>query len=329
MTSLNIYQDVLVSNSEQFYREITLGSGTYRVVATAHMLNSPSTGETVEIVSGHGHLNMVLVGLSILALVVGAIATGIFFTVLPFTVLVLIINAASKPSRPAPVYSGDRSSTPRPTEPTSEYQRQQVQTQNQIKTKSSPFSFDPESFAAKLTTKDWAWLMIALICFIGFIFDPNSPLLAVAIIIAAAIIYSVSEREKTKVRILNLLNNYPFTSVEFLEMQLGKKRKYVIKVLQFMILDDAMPITLDMGTLDVKVVGPLKPYLVQKEYVPTAARVETPEQSTEQEIETVAETASVQIIADPPAEITMHCTACGEGLIGKPKYCYICGQKTI
>ena len=28
-------------------------------------------------------------------------------------------------------------------------------------------------------------------------------------------------------------------------------------------------------------------------------------------------------------EITSHCTACGEGLIGNPKYCYICGQKTI
>ncbi|MCE7735840.1 MAG: hypothetical protein GPJ54_13245 [Candidatus Heimdallarchaeota archaeon] len=326
---LQVSENVIFSRSQDFFRQLSLDPGSYRVFATAYFVENAESAQDVEIASGHGSFNLVLVGLSVLAIVIASVSMGIFFAVLPFTIFMLIFNSINN------------SSKPRYVKPTKRKEHSEIEASTQTsqpvysspsKPKVTPFNFDPESFAAKLTTKDWAWLAIALIAFIGFLFEPDSPFLFFALIIPVVIIYSVSEREKTKLRMLNLLNTYNHTSVDFLKVQLDKKIKYVIKVLQYMILDDAMPIRLDMETLDVTVVGSLTPFLPQKEFARTTSSHQSSSNNIEQSTQGVVSNEVnpiVQVLIPDDSQIEMHCTACGEGLIGKPKYCYICGQKTI
>lgn len=326
---IQVAETVIFSRSHEFFRQLTLEPGSYKIFATAYFVENAGSSQDVEIASGYGNFNLILVGLSILAIVIASISMGIFFAVLPFTIFLLILNSVNSSSKPKHVKSVKRREY---IEAESSTQTSQPVYSPPTKPKTAPFNFDPESFAAKLTTKDWAWLAIALISFIGFLFEPDSPFLFFAIGITVVIIYSVSEREKTKLRMLNLLNTYNHTSVDFLKGQLDKKIKYVIKVLQYMILDDAMPIRLDMDTLDVTVVGSLSPYLPQREFETQGPTYRDspkyPEPSNQTNVSNDAST-QVQVVIPDESQIEMHCTACGEGLIGKPKYCYICGQKTI
>lgn len=324
---IQVTEIVIFSRSQEFFRQLTLEPGSYKVFATAYFIENAGSTQDVEIASGYGSFNLILVGLSILAIVIASISMGIFFAVLPFTIFMLILNSVNKSSQPKYVKPTKR--TEQPQTETSAQTSQPVYSPA-TKPKATPFNFDPESFAAKLTTKDWAWLVIALISFIGFLFDPDTPFLFFSIIITVVIIYSVSEREKTKLRMLNLLNTYNHTSVDFLKVQLDKKIKYVIKVLQYMILDDAMPIRLDMDTLDVTVVGSLTPYLPQREYE-TQSYKDSPNypEPSNHDVVSRDESTTIQVLVPDESQIEMHCTVCGEGLIGKPKYCYICGQKTI
>ncbi len=339
----DLFEDVIISLSTQYYRDLNLDSGDYRVVATLKLKSYADLSTRIDIVSGYGNVNLVLAALSILTLVIGAISMGLFFAVLPFTVFVLILNGFRKPKsqyQPEQRRSKTHRTSVSPSqineEQTPILQPQPIQSESEPVYRqgySKPYRFDPNSFTSKLTAKDWTWLIIALISFIGFIFAPDTPLIAFSIIITGVVIYSVSEREKTKYRILVLLKNNPETSVAFLSRQLGKKDKYVTKILQIMILDEAMPIVMNLYTKHVKVIGPLDPYIEdnQRIYQPlTPTRVDEGQiHVQEPEHSYTTQQTEPSAIALQNEEITTHCTACGEGLIGNPKYCYICGQKTI
>ncbi|OLS25810.1 MAG: hypothetical protein HeimC2_17450 [Candidatus Heimdallarchaeota archaeon LC_2] len=324
-----IYEDIIFSQSTQYYQDLSLESGDYQVVATLHLKSTADPNTRIDIVSGYGNLNLVLAALSILALVIGSISLGLFFALLPFTIFVLILNGINKPKAKKQSYS--ETIEPRVSHSINQSQTKDIEpvTQQEF---SRPYRFEPNSFASKLTAKDWTWLIIALLSFIGFIFSPDSPFLFFSIIITAVIIYSVSEREKTKYRILILLKTNKTTSVAFLSRQLGKKEKYVIKILQIMILDEGIPIVLNLSSNRVQAIGDLGPFIKDNQRVYHPVTAQTDESEIPPQISEILEPVEQidPIEAQPQnSEITSHCTACGEPLIGDTKYCYICGQKTI
>ncbi|MFV2014548.1 MAG: hypothetical protein ACC656_03915, partial [Candidatus Heimdallarchaeota archaeon] len=115
---VQVLDNVITSRSSEFFRELSLEPGNYRVMATAYFKGATNSNETVEIASGYGSFNLVLVGLSILSIVIASVSMGILFTVLPFTVFVLILNSFNNTSKSKYVQSKTQHQSPEVTKST-------------------------------------------------------------------------------------------------------------------------------------------------------------------------------------------------------------------
>ncbi|MHA2170913.1 MAG: hypothetical protein ACXAB7_13540 [Candidatus Kariarchaeaceae archaeon] len=286
------------------FRNIYLTKGDYRIEVNTNY-------DQVSFVMGSGKFDAGLVTFTAVILIIFAVLMAIFWTVLPFTILSLVINSINNQGK-KPLQK---------TAPTKTQTAQPVTVQKAKVTK--PIIIHPDSWFSKLVRKDWILLAVATFFFFFlFVIESEGFGLFASIVLVAIVFYSVSEREKTKHRILVLLNHYPETTVEFLAVQLDKKKKDVISTLQIMILDDAQPIRLNLVNDTVTVVGELtiEPVVTsEKDYIVTPKEL----------VPTLATTGTVQVqdevMSEP--EAIYHCTGCGERLLDRVKYCYSCGQK--
>ncbi len=292
---------VWLHTSNDFFKNIWLPSGDYHIEVTAD--------QDTDFFMGSGVFDPGLVAISAIFVVMFAILMAIFWTVLPFTVAALIIKALDK--KP-PVAEPQVSSKIRPI------------TIKKAKSKKKPIVIHPDSWFSKLTRNDWILLGLGVFFFFLFVAEPDGVLLFFAVMFSAIAFYLVTEREKTKQRILVLLSHYPETTVEFLALQLDKKSKDVIKTLKMMILDEAQLIRLDLITDKVTVVGELVQPIQPKRVVSPEVTRQTIEPITTVVPESSVKQSTVQV---EPIRPVSHCTGCGEPLVGEVKYCYSCGQR--
>jgi hypothetical protein len=298
-------EDVVIITGVEAFRNLYLTKGDYRIEVTTNF-------EQVSFVMGSGKFEAGLVTFTAVILIIFGVLMAIFWTVLPFTILSLVINSINKQGK-RPIPKNGPAKT--------EYSTQRVTVQKAKTTK--PIIIQPDSWFSKLLRKDWILLGVATFFFFFlFVIESEGFGLFASIVLVAIVFYSVSEREKTKHRILVLLNHYPETTVEFLAVQLDKKKKDVISTLQIMILDDAQPIRLNLVNDTVTVVGELS---VEPVVTPKEDYIATPKEL----VPTLATTQAVQVqdeaISEPHG--IYHCTGCGERLLDQVKYCYTCGQK--
>ncbi len=290
-------------NGPEFLEERVFEEGTYRFVVTAD--------ENVQILFGEAQVNHGAAILTVILLLIFTFSFTIFWTIFPFAIAVLIINAM----KPAPAYKVGMDTKTKKKDPF-------------MKSLSRPI-FEENTYFSKLTNAEWAWLGVALFFFIMFFVEPEGPFFFLTVIIGIGVFYGVTEREKMKDRILILLEHYPETSVEFLAKQLGKKKKKdVIKVLQIMILDDAYPIQLNLSNNKVIKVGEFQSSTPIRTEVPVQAvnhtvQVKAPVKETVVEKKVEEKKPLVEQIEDE----AKFCNACGEHLVASVSYCYACGQK--
>lgn len=318
-------------------RQESLAAGSYKIVVSAE--------EDVGYTIGVAQFELALVALAAVFWVIFSIAVSIFFTILPFTIFVLILNAVSGSSTPR---------TP-PQSPQTQYAVQQQRSANftaapQSKPMRTSSYIKGTPFEA-LTKNDWIGVIAAVIFFIAFLAEPSGPFGFIALIIAAIIFYSVTEREKNKDRIQVLLQRYNQTSIKFLADQLDKKEDYVIEVLRLMILDDGLPIRMDLINGSVTKIGEFPELnlrygsdapgpIVQdqsKQQTPTPQAPTSQEQIVEQHVEEADEAPETPVEPDfgkvektkqgEVRDYASYCSSCGEGLLKETKYCYSCGAR--
>ncbi|MHA2253210.1 MAG: hypothetical protein ACXAD7_22805 [Candidatus Kariarchaeaceae archaeon] len=292
--------------AKEHFQNIYLSSGDYRVEVTVF--------EDTQFIMLSGAFSEGLVGLTAIFVALFAIMMGIFWTVLPFAIAALIIRSISKSSKPT-AYPPPRGAPHTDQEP--------VKVMRARAPKRRPIVIHPDSYFSKMTRNDWVVAGLAIIFFLLFIVEFETVGLVFAVFLGAVVFYNVTEREKTKQRILVLLRHYPETNIEFLSVQLDKKKKDVVKTLQIMILDDGQPIRLNLMQGSVTVVGEID----EKQYTlpSTRGQVEpvTPFPAVTKKVETREEV----VVPSREPEPTTHCTGCGEPLVSEVTYCYSCGQK--
>jgi hypothetical protein len=292
-----------------------------------------------------------LIALSAVFVTIFSVVFSIFNTVWPFALMVLIINAITGPIpsksrfrhyKRAPVAPQAPVAPVAPVAPAAVKPPVEPALPRPVKVRRASRSSLFDGF----TNNDWGALMIGAFFIFIFFVNPNGPFFFIAIVIIIGTIYNVNERERNRNRLLVLLTHYPVTSVDFLTEQIysnrGKnsnhgKKKRIIKVLQFMILDEGLPIQLDLATNMVKVIGKLP-----TSNLDDAIHATTPSSFQEPDapvapvapvkpvpVETVAPVAPVAPTKAPePVDEGYFCSGCGEKLVGKTRYCYYCGQKT-
>ncbi|MCY3410892.1 MAG: hypothetical protein INQ03_04560 [Candidatus Heimdallarchaeota archaeon] len=334
-----------VHDQHEFFDELNLDDGTYKSVVQAE--------RDVQVMFGISQLNHGAVFLSAILIALFGVSMALFWTIFPFAMMVLFINAISG-NEPTP----------------SRTRSQRVQSKEPFaKRAAKPFmEGNSNSVFHKLTNKDWGWLGLAVIMFFLSFVTPEGPFFFFTVITVVAVFYGMTEREKLKDRIVVLLRHYPETSVEFLKTQLGKKKdKDIIDVLQMMILDEALPIQLNLQNNMVKLVGkipetynssnrrghihqpiafrpvaqptpqPVAQAVAQPQVTQTPAqvqptnniniRVEQPPTQTTQPRPLTEQVEKQEPAKKEEAPLKNFCTGCGTELIAKVAYCYACGQK--
>jgi hypothetical protein len=148
-----------------------------------------------------------------------------------------------------------------------------------------------------------------------------------------------------------LLQRYNQTSIKFLADQLDKKEDYVIEVLRLMILDDGLPIRMDLINGSVTKIGEFPEMNLRYgddapgPVVRDQSTQQTPAQSPPQEPiaqepvveQPVEETEEAPVEPDfgkvekteqgEVRDYASYCSSCGEGLLKETKYCYSCGAR--
>ena len=304
---------------------------------------------------GYAKLNIGLILTTVVLYVVFSLLAAIFFTVLPFWLIIAIIEmigstgSSTKDSGPLQQAKVDQPGQPAPISHT-------VDVSTQSTTRSTRPEFAKNTPLEKLTRKDWGWLIFGCLLFIGYIGNPfgGGPQFFFALLIFGGVFYNYTEREKTKDRMGLLLKAYPKATIAFVSEQLDKKEDHIIEVLRIMILDEGAPIRLDLVNRTITKVGPLgEPASAQ----PTTSQgsgpiiqptVESDSGPISEPVsEPVSEPASEPVQAETVVEAPVshddtevvegaqgsvrqpwaYCQACGEGLKKKVKYCYVCGAR--
>lgn len=324
-------EEVFTITASDFYRDISLQPGTYRFLISS----DTDTG----FMFGLAEFNMGAVAIAVVFVILFSITISIFFTILPFAFFILILNALSGGPKTKHVYVTETkrsapASKPSPARSAKATRRDARRDARVHLTVPFAAPFVLPKFTDKFTNQDWTGLAFALFFFIMFFVEPNGPFFVFFVLIIIGTLYNVQERERMKTRIITLLTHYPETNVDFLKMQLGKKKtRDVLKVLQLMILDDGQPIQLNLNNNTVRVVGeliqdetPVAPVAPVSTPSPAAAPV-APQPVVQTPVEPVAP-APVEEVPAKKTNAENYCTGCGEILVQKVKYCYACGQKS-
>lgn len=327
---------VFTMTAHEFFRDLQLDEGDYRFVI--------STSSATDFTFGVGQFMHGLIALSAVFITIFSVVFAIFNTVWPFALMVLIINAitGSIPSKSRfRHYKRAPAAHQAPVAPAAVQPPAEQVLPRPVKVRRTSGSSLFDGF----TNNDWGALMIGAFFIFIFFVNPDGPFFFIAIVIIIGAIYNVNERERNRNRLLVLLAHYPVTSVDFLTEQIyttranssnhGKKKR-IIKVLQFMILDEGLPIQLDLATNMVKVIGKLPTSNLDDAIQSTAPSVTVQEPvapvAPVAPVEPVAPAKPVEPVAPAkapePEEDGYFCSGCGEKLVGKTKYCYYCGQKT-
>ena len=322
----------IIANS--YLKEFILQAGEYKII-----FENPEfvTGaSSVSVIFGTGSFNYGLVGATILAIVVFSISSTIFWFALICTSFLLVINAvvgSVKPQRTTSAVVPPRQK--RDQEVTPAY------VSDGIKDIQPTKSFDLEAIFGKFQRSDWIIFSIGVLFFFGFLAEPQSPFLVFAILVFIGTIYMVTEREKTKHRIIVLLSRYRKVNMDFLVAQMDKKKKHIVSAIKIMMLDEGLPIRMDTNQNYVEVVGDLTSALRLYDIKPTSGEPISTVTSAPIDPISVQDPIAQPVVTTPtktksasttPAERldnepSHFCSTCGELLVSSVKYCYSCGAK--
>ncbi len=334
---------IFTMTAYEFFRDLQLDEGDYRFVI--------STTSATDFTFGVGQFMHGLIALSAVFITIFSVVFSIFSTIWPFALTVLIINAltGSVPTkRPVRHYRRAPAAPQAPVAPAVVQPPTEQVLPRPVKVRRTSGTSLLDGF----TNNDWGAIMVGAFFIFIFFVNPEGPFFFIALVIIIATIYNVNERERNRNRLLVLLTHYPHTSIDFLTEQIysnrGRsnhgKRKRIVKVLQYMILDEGLPIQLDLATNMVKVIGKLPTSNLEDAVVSTTPPARpAPAQAPVTPVAPVAPVAPVKPVpvepvapvapvepakAPEPVDEGYFCSGCGEKLVGKTRYCYYCGQKT-
>ncbi len=197
----------------------------------------------------------------------------------------------------------------------------------------------PRSFLDKMTKSEKTWGIIGLF----FLFSGGFFL---TFVIAFAIFYSVSEREKSKLRIVQILRSERQTSVYGISKILDKNEKHVDAALRQMILDEGASIRYDLVEGTVTAVGELAhsgmgapapvqmSQPVQTHAAPMAQPMAQPvaQPVVQQSAQPIAQSVAPMVTPMGPMDlppVANSCMQCGEKLPKTAKYCNSCGVRQL
>ncbi|MDH5646443.1 MAG: hypothetical protein OEZ01_10565, partial [Candidatus Heimdallarchaeota archaeon] len=239
-------ETIFSHEGSQHFSEKYFGEGRYQVVV--------STTEYTEFVFTRSTFNYSLVFLVAVIFSLFGIFMSIFSISFITTLIILIINALTPKDEKIKTKNYNQSIMSIPTDkksiPAKNTSRQPI---IKMRNNSQSSIMNSNSFIfQKLTKNDWILISFGTLFFILNFFEKDSPFFVMSLILFVVTIYFVTEREKTKEKIMNILESQGETTLQQLVSFLDKKENHLEEVIQILILDDAQPILYDFASKTLK-----------------------------------------------------------------------------